>query len=59
MQNTKRIVLNLTSAEFEELYRAVRNHDEAGPWRQYNGQEEVTASLLEKVAERYEKWGCP
>jgi hypothetical protein len=59
MASTKRIVLNLTTQEFEELYRAVRNHQEAGPWHQYNGQDETIAALLEKVAERYEKWGCP
>lgn len=63
--NTKRITLNLTSAEFEIMYRALRDAADENernapqrpePWEGYNQQME---SLWEKVQLNYARNGCP
>jgi len=63
MKKTKRICLELTTMEYEHLYRAVRNHYEsenAGPdFNPVMREWEHIASLFEKMSQNYERNGCP
>lgn len=56
---TKRIVLNLTSAEYEELKDAVEFHCEAERVYAYDDQPQAINGLLEKMRQNYEKNGVP
>jgi len=58
---TKRIVLNLTSAEYEQLYRAVNRYRDEVFAREdeYPGQCSDVQQLLDKLHENYQRNGCP
>lgn len=63
--NTKRITLNLTSAEFEIMYRTLReaaDENQRNPkprLQSWPGYDEDMESLWEKVQLNYARNGCP
>jgi hypothetical protein len=59
MPNTKRIVLNLTSAEYEALARAVTMYCDPDNFLRYPDEWKVRETLAAKMQDSYEKWGCP
>jgi hypothetical protein len=61
MPGTKRIVLNLTTQEFEELHRAVHHYWTEAPLHDaaYPGQVDAINRMVCKVDENYERNGCP